>query len=183
MSHSASPTSIKLFSGRYFDFADLPGSPIMIEDIAHSLSLLNRFNGHSKDAYSVAQHSVVGSLHCEPELAFKFLMHDAHEAYVGDMTSPLQKMVLDFKPFAKTVQIEVLSRFGLTLEDMPSILHVDLNMLATEQRDVMDALGDYWPATLGRVMYDRKIRPWDARMAEKMFLTRFAQLTGRAPTA
>lgn len=63
---------------------------IDIRDIAHSLSLINRFTGHTRTPYSVAEHCVIGSEIIRGEFALEFLLHDAHEAYLGDVSGPLK---------------------------------------------------------------------------------------------
>src|ERR1700683_336889 len=81
---------IVTFSGRRFYVLDPRPSDVRIEDIAHSLSLQCRFNGHVKNFYSVAQHSVLVSERCDPADALYGLLHDASEAYIGDMSAPLK---------------------------------------------------------------------------------------------
>ena len=73
-------------------------SDVVLEMIAQSLSRTPRFNGLTGDdgSYSVAQHCVIGARAlCEEtkdkKLALRFLLHDAHEAFVGDITRPVQK--------------------------------------------------------------------------------------------
>jgi 5'-deoxynucleotidase YfbR-like HD superfamily hydrolase len=70
---------------------------ILVDDIVHSLSLINRFNGAAKFPYSVAQHSLYVAGLLPPELKLHGLLHDAPEAYVGDMVSPLKKIMTEYK--------------------------------------------------------------------------------------
>lgn len=84
---------ITTYSGAQFRY-NQPG-PFRIRDIARSLSMTMRFRGHTSFPYSVAQHSVMVSRMLEqdgasiPEQAAG-LLHDAHEAYVGDVPTPLK---------------------------------------------------------------------------------------------
>ena len=84
-------------SGMAFDLINPTPEMVRWADVAESLARLARFNGHiSAGAYSVAQHCVLGAEALleetgNPRLAGLFLLHDAHEAYVGDITSPVQK--------------------------------------------------------------------------------------------
>jgi 5'-deoxynucleotidase YfbR-like HD superfamily hydrolase len=91
--YRGSPYWISTFTGKQFSLINPHPDDICIEDIAHSLSLTNRFNGHTEEAYSVAQHSLVVSLLCPPELALEGLMHDAGEAYTGDIVRPLKATI------------------------------------------------------------------------------------------
>jgi len=106
-----------------------------IEDIAHSLSLQCRFNGHCKEMYSVADHSLHVSARCEHKLWG--LLHDAAEAYVGDIITPLKRNC----PFLKETEDRILEaiavRFNLPWPVPAEVEDVDLRMWATEQRDLM----------------------------------------------
>ena len=88
--------------GRAFNLLDPRAEDVDFEDVAYHLSRLARFNGATgwqddpakrPPAYSVAQHCAVGahwlSSHGAHETALAFLLHDAHEAYLGDLTRPL----------------------------------------------------------------------------------------------
>ncbi len=83
---------IQTYTGRKFFPLDPDPEMICIEDIAHSLSQLCRYNGHSKIFYSVAQHSLVLSRElCSGwQYALMALLHDASEAYLSDLPRPLK---------------------------------------------------------------------------------------------
>jgi hypothetical protein len=89
----SSPTSIDTYTGLIVDLFDPDPSAICVEDIAHALSLQCRFSGHVRFHYSVAQHLVLVSQLCPRELKLAGLMHDASEAYLNDITSPLKRHV------------------------------------------------------------------------------------------
>lgn len=83
---------VQTYTGKYVDILDPDPSQICIEDIAHSLSLINRFNGHSIVPYSVGRHSIEVSKHfTDPKERLIGLMHDAAEAYMGDIPKPIKK--------------------------------------------------------------------------------------------
>lgn len=85
---------IRLYSGVYFDPFEPDIDLIKIEDIAHGLSLQCRFGGHTKNFFSVAQHS------CNVLLlagGLAALLHDAQEAYLIDIPSPLKSRIIGYK--------------------------------------------------------------------------------------
>lgn len=87
---------IETVSGKPFDVMCPSSEMVDLDDIIHSLSLICRYNGHVPHFYSVAEHSVRASWYVlahggsqEEQLAA--LMHDAAEAYVGDMVRPIKR--------------------------------------------------------------------------------------------
>jgi len=86
---------IATFTGKKFYFDNITPEQICIEDIAHSLSMLCRFTGHVHQFYSVAQHSLLvdKQINGSPEVHLAALLHDAAEAYVNDLASPIKKWI------------------------------------------------------------------------------------------
>jgi hypothetical protein len=137
-------------------FADAPANtqrymPVKLDDIAHHLSLLNRFCGATRRPYSVAEHSLVVSDLARHEghsavVQFAALMHDAHEAYINDMSSPV-KAALDridragtWTRFERRHKQHLRAHFGLTetFEKHGALIrYYDLVVLATERRDLL----------------------------------------------
>lgn len=161
---------------------------IQIADIAAALSKLCRFTGHTRAFYSVAQHSVLVSQIVPPEHAMWGLLHDAAEAYVGDIARPL-KVALERAAPGVLAGIEegwqraVAERFGLCWPMPEAIHHADRVMLATERRDLM-AAGPDWPdmpePRPGR-LWDGTAGTWMPWVAELRFLDRFRTLGGGLP--
>ncbi len=87
---------ITTYTGLEFDYDDFKPDDIDIRDIAHSLSHLCRFCGHTNIFYSVAQHCLLVSekIPGGPEVKLAALLHDASEAYVGDLPGPLKKWLV-----------------------------------------------------------------------------------------
>lgn len=82
---------ITLSSGGYYTFGQEEDLDVTIDDIARSLSMIARFNGHVSKFYSVAQHSVLLSRLAPDDLKMAALLHDASEAYLGDIVAPLKE--------------------------------------------------------------------------------------------
>jgi len=135
---------LQTFSGVKFFIRDPRPEDVRIEDIAHALSMVCRFGGHVRKPYSVAEHSVrvsecIAELGGTPEEVFWGLMHDAAEAYVGDIIWPLKRQpeLSGYKIVERRVELAICKAFGMSY-DMPAIVkHADLVMLATEKRDLM----------------------------------------------
>ena len=85
-----------LQSGAWFDFLDPESSDFAIEDIAAGLSNICRYAGQCSGFYSVAEHSLLVS-EVAFDHAYAALMHDAAEAFIGDVTRPLKQLLPDFK--------------------------------------------------------------------------------------
>ena len=83
-------TWILTWSGKRFDLFEPTPEMIDPRDIAQALGTIARFNGHTKEHYTVAQHSVIVANLVPPEHQLAALLHDATEAYIGDMVRPPQ---------------------------------------------------------------------------------------------
>lgn len=129
---------IQLHSGRKFYYFDKDRSDtITIDDIAHSLSMQCRFNGHIDEFYSVAQHSVEVSMHVCIENRIHGLLHDAAETFIGDLVSPFKGIL---KPLVRPIEALIMARIYSDLVIEPPSLDaqkevrlVDLRMLVAEK--------------------------------------------------
>lgn len=171
---------ILTFSGHYFNFLRPDPATIDIEDIAQGLSNVCRFAGQSRRYYSVAQHSVhVAGLVAElgyPHHALAGLLHDAAEAYIGDVTRPLKQLLPDYRQIESRVEAAVFARFGLPAVLQPVVKNADLIMLATEQRDLMAPHDDRWACIYGIAPLSFELQPWSQEYAREVFLQQFQKL-------
>jgi 5'-deoxynucleotidase YfbR-like HD superfamily hydrolase len=164
-------------SGVYFDFENPDPATIHIEDIAWALAHTCRYGGHTTAFYSVAQHSVMVCRMVPPWLALTGLLHDASEAYVGDVVKPLKLLLPGYREIERRVERAIAERFGLFWPWHPAIKHADLRALRTEQRDVTAAASHAWPGVDYYEPLDARIRPLPPLAAARLFLRWFDTLT------
>lgn len=131
--------------GRQFFLLDPKPSEVHIDDIAHALAHQCRFAGHTTRFYSVAEHSVHASHLVPDEHALSALLHDASEAYVGDLIRPLKRMLPDYERIEGVVWEAIADRFGVPRDMDPSIKWADNVMLLAERRQIIH--GNIWAWT------------------------------------
>jgi hypothetical protein len=122
---------------------------IFIEDIIPSISKQCRFNGHCNVFYSVAQHCVLGAqfaLHHwkSKDVAKEFLLHDATEAYMGDLIRPVKVMLPEFGVVEAGFWKAISSKFGLPFEHTEKCQLLDNIMVTWEKRDLLPQ-SEVWP--------------------------------------
>ena len=91
MTEKSKDTWIQTYTGKAFDFINPNKELIDIKDIAVGLTNIKRFTGQTNINYTVAMHSLITSTLVPPEFAIYGLLHDATEAYLGDIHSPLKR--------------------------------------------------------------------------------------------
>ncbi|WP_321820838.1 MULTISPECIES: metal-dependent phosphohydrolase [unclassified Burkholderia] len=176
-SHSTLPTDILTVNGRYFNFLAPEDSVFGIEDIAHGLSNICRFTGQTCTFYSVAQHAELVSRVVPPQFALAGLLHDGAEAFLGDITSPLKRMLPQYRKIEKRVEREIFRRFGLPYPMPREVKWADQVVLVTEQRDLMTLHPDEEPRPKSHAPLAGKIVPVSPTAARALFLARFRELT------
>ena len=169
-------------SGEYFDFLNPDPDSFTIEDIAYALSNICRYGGHCKPYYSVAQHCVYVSLEVPEEFALHALLHDAHEAFVGDIPSPLKRLLPDFRKIEKIAEEVVLRKFNVhdSEESHRIVKEADLVALRTE-REVLLPPGEegdawWWVVEEGIRVSTQKIEPIPPKEAFEQFMYRFDEI-------
>lgn len=156
---------------------------ITIEDIAHSLSLMTRANGHCSHFYSVAQHSI----HCFQEAKGRgyskreqlgCLLHDASESYISDLTRPVKRNMPEYFAIEEKLQSVIYERFGLgDLSDAEKrhIEDVDDTLLHYEFKELMNfPIFDVPPIKATEHDFSQR----DFALVEQEFLAIFAQISG-----
>lgn len=199
-----SNSAIQTYKGMFFDVANPTPDLIDIEDVAHALSLVNRYTGHTRVAYSVAEHSVrvLWAVDCmldkvpgactmeqmarKPRLEAErdaillaALLHDGSEAYLSDLARPIKTIpaMQPYRDLERKLEEAVAKKWGLTFPWHPIIKRADNVLLATEKRDLMSEPPTPWNLT--EEPLPLTIKPWPAELAEYRFLEEFKALTRR----
>jgi hypothetical protein len=168
---------IQTFTGKRFDLLNPKLHQIDIVDIAHALSMQCRFGGMSQRFYSVSQHSVLVSYLVGEKDALHGLLHDASEAYLADVTSPLKHSgrMEGYLALEKHVQGLICQKFGLSEIEPPSVKRADKLMLAIESKTLMSPRHPDWHSPVETIPFH--IDPLSQEESKKEFLRRFHQLT------
>lgn len=172
---------VATYTGRQFWPLDVRPEDLSIRDIAHALALQCRFNGHVREFYSVAEHSVRVARICPLEHALWGLLHDAPEAYIGDMVRPLKKGpgMEEYCRIDERITAVVAERFGLTMPVPAAVWQADEAILHAEARDLLEPCPDQWWSA--EQADPELITPWPPTVAEMSFLEMYARLTGVWP--
>ncbi len=173
---------INTYYGHTIDYNNPKPTEIDIRDIAHNLSFENRFIGQTEKPYSVAQHCVLGSWILEemgtPVLALQFLLHDATEAYVKDIPTPLKKMLGNcYQTIEERFHLAICARFDVFNFESERIKQMDLIMLATEKAQLLPPSTVEWTQLKGINQANIKIDSWTPERAEQEYLKQFYSLT------
>ena len=168
------PHSLLTYTGKIVTPFDMKPEMIDIEDIARALSYIPRFLGHINIFYTVAQHCVEGALNIrehedggdDPEYQLAFLLHDASEAYLCDIPSPLKRhpMFSAYRDAEDDLLERIFEKYGLgewrEYDHLRKRLkRVDTRMLSTEKRDIRKTR-DHWPCEDDAPAYPRPLMAW-----------------------
>ena len=170
---------IGTYSGGRFWPLDPRPEEVLVEDVAHALSMVCRFTGHCARFYSVAEHCVLVSRLVPREDALAGLLHDAAEAYVADVSSPVKRSA-EFAPYREVedrIQRTVYARFGLAPE-MPEFVHLADRLLCVGEARVLFRTPPSW--VVGKPgIGENLVVGLPPAQAEVLYLERFKELGGR----
>jgi len=188
----------RMLSGRRLDLLDPRPADVAIEDIAHGLARVARWNGQTlgPHALSVAQHAllvdeIAGARHPEWPARWRLatLLHDAPEYVIGDLISPFKAAIgLDYKAFELRLLAAIHERFGLPRE-LPAPIQAEIKVcdrvaayyeatrlagFATDEATVFFGRPGPVSPELAEAVED--LRPMPADEAQRAFLARFQWL-------
>lgn len=166
---------ISIVGGQFFDLLSPSTSEYDIYSIAIPLSNLCRYTGHVTKFYSVAEHSVLVSKIVPPKYALEGLLHDASEAFVGDVSSPLKKLLPVYKDIEDEVQKDIAKRFSLVYPFPEEIHKADKQLYWSERKIIAPAVDTLWHKEFRA---SRKVEPqgWSPSIARKKFISRFNEI-------
>jgi hypothetical protein len=173
-------TWLQTYSNLELDYADDEWICLPIEDIAHALSNLCRFNGHCKKYYSVAEHSVIVSYLVPEHLAIYGLLHDASEAYTGDIPTGFKRVMgLSFSVYEDKALKAISKGYGLDYQmffDL-SVQEYDIKVLGHEAASLMPN-HIVWKQFPDR--FDIPVHGHLPHEAKQVFLARYHELRNKA---
>ncbi len=185
-------TWIQTSTGVRFEYMAPTAAMVTLFDVSHALSRLCRFNGAVRGFWSVASHSVlVADVAAdmakargldEIEAGYRGLLHDAVEAYVGDMPRPLKDLLPPYKEVENRCERAVRAYFGIDKQDDAIdqiIKKADLILLATEARDFLPRYADKY--LHGVEPMKKKLRSTPIEIAEGNFMSAFSYWSQNRP--
>lgn len=165
---AAGVTWIETFTGKAIHPLEPKAEDICIEDIAHALSNICRFNGHTSQFYSVAEHSVFVMLNVPIQHRVAALLHDATEAYLCDLPRPIKHNVTGYAEAEHRLMECIAAKFGFTLPLPEIVKEIDTRILFDERDQFMPPTDRDWgfdAEPLGVTL-----RGWAPAEAEAAFL-------------
>lgn len=164
---------ILTYSGVKFDILDPDPSDVKLIDIAHSLARLCRFTGHTAKFYSVAEHCVRMSHMVSEEYAMWALLHDATEAYVGDMSMPLKRQpcMAPYRRAEYRVWVAICKRFDINPIEPVCVKNADREICKQEGHQLIDG----WWRQPPNVEF-KPLECWSPRTANAAYIARYYEL-------
>jgi hypothetical protein len=174
--------TIRLRSGRTFDLAAPRPEQFTIEDIAGALAKLCRYGGHVPRFYSVAEHSVRVCWQATKDglntVAERIaLLHDAAEAFTGDLVKPLKIMLPDFAAVEARIEAVIAAKYRLDFPaEREAVKEIDRAMLIAEKRFLFPDATEKWTGEGEVRRLDVKLDYFSPQAAEQVFLTAAGRL-------
>lgn len=171
------------FSGWKYFLVDPHPDDVCITDIAHALSLVCRFGGHCTQHYSVGQHSTLcreiarDQFHANILLQLHLLLHDASEAYIGDIVRPLKMTLPEYRALEKHTMDVIYQALELpkpTAVEHEIIKRIDNELLMAERRDLLNHGGHTW--NIKEEPWEGQINPLPPFTVKLRFLTYYKNL-------
>jgi hypothetical protein len=167
-------------TGKKFWPLDPRPEDVDVTDIAYALSKICRYGGHCLDFYSVAEHSVLVAQAAPKPLRIKALLHDATEAYLGDVIRPLKRFIPGYAEMEARVAAAIAAHFGLENLHDPIVKEIDNNIILDEHHQAMWR-GPAWdnPAwEIGREELGVTLHFWKPHTAAAKFLEAYVDFGG-----
>lgn len=183
--------TIKVAAGHYFDLLRPDPALIDLWSIATALSMTCRYGGHTPRFYSVAEHCVIAAgFALEDGLDEKtvqaVLLHDAAEAFIGDIVKPLKIALPDYQAIEDRMEAAIEKRFDVRIRRQPVIKAYDRRMYITEKRNMWPEDTTEWLGEDTITPYDIALGYWPPVTAKNQFLIMARDLkiddTTRVPT-
>lgn len=170
--------TIECQSGTLFNFLEPKLEDVLIEDIAFSLANQCRFNGHVP-LFTVAEHSVAVAARLPIHLQLAGLLHDAAEAYLSDVPSPIKQYLPDYCTMEAKIQKVIYEKFNISLTDeqIKEVKQADKDATSTEAFYLLPSKGAEWSSVLfvPQEQFQPRLLPPPA--AYKLFMHWFSSLT------
>jgi len=164
-------------SGKAYHHRSPRQESIDINDIAHALSMICRFGGHTWHFYSVAEHSVLVSQVVPEEHAFAALMHDATEAYVCDVPRPLKHMLGAVYAELEDLAWQAICQKFFIHPVLPAcVKEADNTVLIAEKHALLLDPPIPWTWAADIEPADVTIRCLEPSLAKRVFLRRYMEL-------
>jgi hypothetical protein len=170
---------LQVGSGREIDIHRFDSLDADINDIANALSKIPRFGGHTELPYSVAEHCILASQYGNtPKAKLALLLHDAGEAYIGDITTPLKVMLKEIKEIEANILERIFKKYNLNYQEWHHLVKdVDYDLYTLESNTFFKKGKSYF---VPKVAVEINCYPHD--VVRDMYLERFQNLCQQATT-
>lgn len=164
------------YTGKRFYPFNPRAEDVDVADIAHALSNICRFGGHVKKFLSVAEHCIMVSHLVPREDRLVALLHDATEAYVGDMVRPLKQGFPDYRAVERRIWKCIADKFNVPVKMPDTVKRADNIALVTEAK-ALHTNKELWDIEAHYQPCDYPVQGWVPAVAEREWAWRFRVLT------